>query len=72
MSETPIAEVILRQGRWFLVVRGVFVAMQGDSGINRDPAYEGTAWTRATLEQAAHDINTNRFGSAAERWEGKK
>jgi hypothetical protein len=72
MSEgTPIAEVVLTQGRWFLVVRGVYVAMEGDPCVNRDPAYAGRNWDRMSLEEAAQDINVNRFGSAKERWEGR-
>ena len=70
-EEQPIAEVLLKQGRYFLVVRGVYLAMEGDPSINRDSAYDGRRWTLETLREAADDINSGRFGSVAERWKGK-
>jgi len=64
-----IAEVLLRQGRYFLVVRGVYVAMETDSC--RDPDIEGRTWTPEALRQAAALINSGRWASAAARWVDK-
>jgi len=60
-----IVEVVLHLGRYWLVVRGVFVAMETD--VCRDPEYDGRVWTEQSLRQAADDINSGRFGSFAER-----
>lgn len=64
-----IAEVVLTRGRYFLVVRGVYVAMETDTC--HDSAYDGPMWTRDTLRLAAADINAGTFGSARERAKGK-
>jgi len=72
MSEQPadkIAEVVLRMGRWHLIVRGVFVAMQGD--LCRDPHWPDRHWTTDVLEQAAALINEARWQSADDRFQGE-
>lgn len=69
MSE-PVAEVVLHLGRYWLVVRGVYVAMETDTC--RDPAYDGPIWTRDALRLAAADINAGTFGSAAQRERNSK
>lgn len=56
----PIAWVELRQGRYWLVVRKLYVAMEGDKV--RDPdivtVAEGpTCWSEEGLRQAARFIN---------------
>jgi hypothetical protein len=61
-------EVILHQGRYHLVVNGVYIAMEGDDYPCRDPAITGNRWTKGTLEQAATLIREARWTSAAERW----
>lgn len=64
-----MAEVLLRLGRYHLVVNGVYVAMEGDIYPCRDPAIDGHRWSKASLEQAAQLINERRWASAADRWE---
>lgn len=64
-----IAEVVLTRGRYFLVVRGVYVAMETDTC--RDSSYDGPMWTRDTLRLAAADINAETFDSARERTKKK-
>lgn len=69
MNETEeIAEVILKQGRWVLVVHGIFVAMEGD--ICRDPLY-GRVWEYSNLLDASNLICQKRWASAKDRWEMK-
>jgi hypothetical protein len=65
-----IAEVVLHLGRYWLIVRGVYVVMETDPC--RDPEYDGRVWTEQSLRQAATDINSGRFGSFAERWHMKE
>lgn len=65
----PLAEVILHQGRYWLIVRGVYLVMETDTC--HDPAYDGPMWTPNTLRSAAADINSGRFGNAQERFKGK-
>lgn len=61
-----IAEVILRQGRYFLVVRGVYVAMEGD--VCRDPLFTVGQWNENALRTVCHQINANTWRSAAHRF----
>ena len=61
----PIARIELRQGRWFLIVADVFVAMQGDP--LRDPriVYDAKCpnnWSRESLQHAADWINVRTRG----------
>lgn len=66
------AEVILRQGRYFLIVNGVYVAMESDLVPVRDPAIADRRWTEAALRQAAEFINSGRWTSANARWIGEE
>lgn len=50
-----VAEVKLSTGRFYLDVRGVAVAMEGDPC--RDPALLDTRWTEGSLKAAADRIN---------------
>jgi hypothetical protein len=59
------AEVVLHLGRFHLVVRGVYLAMETD--LCRDPAFASLYWTKAMLDQAAQLINEERYLSAADR-----
>lgn len=68
LSGNAVAVVVLRVGRWYLVVRGVYVATDGDPLPRRDLAYGDRVWTKTLLDQAANDINTNRNEHAADRW----
>jgi len=73
MSQTAeIAEVVLRQGRYFLVVRGVYLAMETDLVPVRDLAIKPARWTRDALRQAAALINSGRWTNAAARWIDKE
>ncbi len=69
MSTEPgaSAETVYRMGRWFLVVNGVYVAMEDNPC--QDVAFDGLYWTAETLEQAAALINERRWASAADRFE---
>lgn len=56
MTSAPAeAEVVLSCGRKWLVVCGVYVAMEGD--LCRDPDFSGRAWSGDTLKEAANRIN---------------
>ena len=57
VSSWKPAHVLLRQGRFFLVVNGLFVAMQGDPC--RGPSF-GTLWEYESLVRAAAAINNAR------------
>ena len=57
VSSWQPAHVILRQGRFFLVVNGLFLAMQGDPC--RDPSF-GQLWEYESLVRAAATINNAR------------
>jgi len=59
------AEVVLHLGRFHLVVRGVYLAMETD--LCRDPAFASLYWTKTMLDQAAQLINEPRWASAADR-----
>ena len=50
------AHVILRQGRFFLVVNGLFLAMQGDPCRDSSLTAEKN-WTYEALQAAAREIN---------------
>lgn len=60
-----MAEIILRMGRWFLVVNGVYVAMETD--VCRDDFTSDARWSEGSLRQAAKFINEQRWKSAEER-----
>ena len=60
-----MAEVILHLGRWYLVVNGVYVAMEDD--VCHDPAIDGKFWTKKGLDRAAELITSERWASAADR-----
>ncbi len=62
-----MAEVILRMGRWFLVVNGIYVAMETD--VCRDDLMIGARWSEGSLRQAAEFINEQRWKTAQERME---
>ena len=66
------AEVILTQGRYFLVVNGVYIAMESDRCPVRDPDIDARLWTPAALHQAAELINSGRWISANARWIGEE
>ena len=62
-----MAEVILRMGRWFLVVNGVYVAMETD--VCRDDFTSDARWSEGSLRQAAEFINEQKWASANQRLE---
>jgi hypothetical protein len=64
------AEIIVTQGRHFLVVNGVYVAMESDVCPVRDPAIGARRWTPDALRQAAEMINSERRPNANARWIG--
>lgn len=64
------AEVIHRQGRYWLCVAGVYVAMETD--LCRDPLYNVSLWDKASLDKAAEHINDGvAWRLDAARQEGK-
>jgi hypothetical protein len=64
------AEVILHLGRYFLVVGGIYVAMESDPC--RDPAFDGKTWTESMLRTAAGYINANLWLSAQQRLDSER
>ena len=61
-----VAEVILRVARYWLCVRGIYLAMEGD--ICRDPYFWQTTWTHEMLRHAADCINTKQWENTVDRW----
>ena len=53
------AEVVLMMGRWFLVVNGMWIAMQGDPCRDSSLTTEKN-WTYEALQAAARKINQSR------------
>lgn len=58
-QQDELAEVVLSMGRWHLRVAGLFLAMEGDPCLCRDPHWPDRFWTRAALQEAAAIINSS-------------
>ena len=58
-SNLDSARVVLRMGRWFLVVNGMWIAMQGDPCRDSSLTTEKN-WTYEALQAAARKINQSR------------